>query len=97
MCVCEINELVNMSQPAVSHHLRILKQAGIVKVSREGKWTYYSLNPEVFGEVFKNETDDVLKIYANPIQSLVDQMKPSLVRTSSELCKKLNKKVLKKI
>jgi ArsR family transcriptional regulator len=92
MCVCEINEILNMSQPAVSHHLRILKQAGLVKISREGKWTYYSLNPEVFAEVFKEGTDDVLLNYAQPIKQLVDNMKPKLVRTSPEICEKLTRK-----
>lgn len=44
MCVCELEEFLNMSQPAVSHHLRLLKKAGLVDDRREGKWIYYSLN-----------------------------------------------------
>lgn len=95
MCVCEINDILNMSQPAVSHHLRILKQAGLVKISREGKWTYYSLNPEVFAEVFKDEADEVILSYAQPIKKIVDGMKPSLIRTSPEVCEELEKKALK--
>lgn len=91
MCVCEINEILHMSQPAVSHHLRILKQAGLVKVSREGKWTYYSLNPEVFAEVFKGEGSEILLNYAQPIKKLVEDMNSSLVRTSPEICEKLTK------
>ncbi|VBB08890.1 arsr-type transcription regulator hth motif [Lucifera butyrica] len=48
MCVCDIFSAVNISQPAVSHHLKVLKQAGIVCDKREGKWIYYSMNPEAF-------------------------------------------------
>lgn len=44
MCVCELEESLHMSQPAVSHHLRLLKKAGLVLNRREGKWIYYALN-----------------------------------------------------
>jgi len=44
MCVCEIINNLNVSQPAISHHLKTLKQAGIVEDRREGKWIFYSLN-----------------------------------------------------
>ncbi|WP_409294942.1 ArsR/SmtB family transcription factor [Peribacillus sp. SCS-26] len=44
-CVCEFVDLFDMSQPAVSQHLRKLKDSGIVKEIRRGQWIYYSLNP----------------------------------------------------
>jgi ArsR family transcriptional regulator len=47
MCVCEFMEALPVSQPAVSHHLRILRQAGLITDRRQGKWIFYSLNPEV--------------------------------------------------
>ena len=43
MCVCDIAELLNMSQSAISHQLRILKQARLVRNRRDGKTIYYSL------------------------------------------------------
>jgi ArsR family transcriptional regulator len=46
MCVCEIMEALPVSQPAVSHHLRILRQAGLINDRRQGKWIFYSLDPE---------------------------------------------------
>lgn len=49
LCVCDIIDAFNMSQPAISHHLKILKHAGMVNDSREGKWIYYSLNPQSLG------------------------------------------------
>lgn len=43
MCVCDIAELLHMTQSAISHQLRILKQAKLVKNRREGKSVFYSL------------------------------------------------------
>lgn len=45
--VCEITEKTNLSRPAVSHHLQILKNAGIVKVRKEGTKNYYYFDPEM--------------------------------------------------
>ena len=44
MCVCDIATLLGMSQSAISHQLRILKQSGLVKYRREGKTIFYSLS-----------------------------------------------------
>ena len=43
MCVCDIAELLHMTQSAISHQLRVLKQAQLVKFRREGKSVLYSL------------------------------------------------------
>ncbi|MBQ6346231.1 MAG: helix-turn-helix transcriptional regulator [Clostridia bacterium] len=43
MCVCDIAEILNMTQSAISHQLRVLKQARLVRNRREGKQIYYSL------------------------------------------------------
>ena len=43
MCVCDIAQLLNLSQSAVSHQLRLLKQSRLVKNRREGKTVFYSL------------------------------------------------------
>lgn len=43
MCVCDIAKLLNMTQPAISHQLRALKQSKLVKYRREGKTVFYSL------------------------------------------------------
>ena len=45
-CVCEFVAIFDMSQPAVSQHLRKLKSQGIVKESKRGQWVHYSLNVE---------------------------------------------------
>ena len=43
MCVCDIAQILNMTQSAISHQLRVLKQARLVRNRREGKQIYYSL------------------------------------------------------
>lgn len=43
-CVCEFVDLFQMTQPAISQHLRKLKDSGLVKETRKGQWIFYSLN-----------------------------------------------------
>jgi ArsR family transcriptional regulator len=52
MCVCDIAALMNMTQPAVSHHLKVLRQMHLVKYRRDGKIVYYSLDDEHVSNVF---------------------------------------------
>lgn len=46
LCVCDLTEVLEISQPGVSQHMRRLRQAGFVNERRGGQWTYYSLNME---------------------------------------------------
>lgn len=52
MCVCDIAYLLNMTQSAISHQLRVLKQARLVKYRREGKIVYYSLDDDHVKHIF---------------------------------------------
>ncbi len=45
-CVCEIQEILSMSEPRISRHLRILKTAGLVSSKEEGRWVFYTLQPD---------------------------------------------------
>jgi ArsR family transcriptional regulator, arsenate/arsenite/antimonite-responsive transcriptional repressor len=45
-CVCELTDPVGLSQPTVSHHLKILVDAGILTREQRGKWAYYRLVPD---------------------------------------------------
>ncbi|HEY0827474.1 MAG TPA: metalloregulator ArsR/SmtB family transcription factor [Bacilli bacterium] len=44
LCVCHLVDILDMSQPNISQHMRKLKSAGLVKETRKGQWIYYSLN-----------------------------------------------------
>ena len=52
MCVCDIAVLLNMTQSAISHQLRVLKQANLVKNRKEGKVVYYSLDDDHVKNIF---------------------------------------------
>ena len=45
-CVCDLTEPVGLSQPTVSHHLKILVEAGILSREQRGRWAYYRLIPD---------------------------------------------------
>ncbi len=47
MCACKLLEKFNITQPTLSHHMRILSECGLVNSRKEGKWTHYSLNMDV--------------------------------------------------
>ena len=51
VCVCELVPLFELSQPTVSHHLKVLRAAGIVGSERQGLWAYYYVIPEALGEL----------------------------------------------
>ena len=47
ICVCEFEAILSMTQPNVSHHLKILESVGLVEDRREGKWVFYSRTEEM--------------------------------------------------
>ena len=44
-CVCDISGTFNLSQPTISHHLKVLRSAGILDSERRGSWVYYRIIP----------------------------------------------------
>src|SRR3569832_567407 len=51
VCVCELVPLFDVSQPTLSHHLKKLREAGIVDSERQGLWAYYYVLPEALDEL----------------------------------------------
>ena len=51
VCVCELVPLFDLSQPTVSHHLRVLRDAGIVGSERQGLWAYYYVKIDALEEL----------------------------------------------
>ena len=45
-CACRLNEEINVTQPTMSHHMKVLCDSGIVVGRKEGKWMHYSISPE---------------------------------------------------
>jgi ArsR family transcriptional regulator, arsenate/arsenite/antimonite-responsive transcriptional repressor len=50
-CVCDLTEPVGLSQPTVSHHLKLLHEAGVLGREQRGRWVYYSVRPEALDRV----------------------------------------------
>jgi ArsR family transcriptional regulator len=50
-CVCDLNAALDLAQPTVSHHLRVLREAGLVESTRRGTWAFYRLVPEAIEQL----------------------------------------------
>ena len=50
-CVCDLNAAFDLAQPTISHHLKVLRDAGLVESSRRGTWAYYRVVPEAVQEL----------------------------------------------
>jgi ArsR family transcriptional regulator len=59
MCVCDIASLLNMTQSAISHQLRLLKQSRLVKNRKDGKVVYYSLDDAHVKQIFEQGLDHI--------------------------------------
>lgn len=51
LCACDIIDGLELTQPTVSHHMKILQEAGLVKGRKEGKWMHYWINREKVDEI----------------------------------------------
>ena len=60
ICVCEFEEVFSMGQSKVSYHVKKLKDAGLVKEERHGKWAFYSLDRESAGALLAEAADRLL-------------------------------------
>lgn len=65
VCVCDLEASVPVKQPTVSHHLRLLRQAGLVSSEKVGVWAYYSVDTERL-EALRQQLSDRLAAFAKP-------------------------------
>ena len=63
VCACDLETHLGLSQPTVSHHMKLLVRAGLVKATKRSKWTDYALNPAGFEQV--RELLQALQLPAN--------------------------------
>jgi ArsR family transcriptional regulator len=50
-CVCDLSVGIELSQPTISHHLKVLRTAGLLDSERRGSWVYYSVVPEALRQL----------------------------------------------
>jgi len=72
VCVCEICDTLNLSQPLVSRHLKQMREAGVLQSSQEGKWVVYSLGQDI---------DSILECWIKEIKKYTSSL-PKLVACS---------------
>ncbi len=51
LCACRLLDTLSISQPTLSHHMKVLQDAGLVRCRRQGKWCHYSLEPDAMFEL----------------------------------------------
>jgi ArsR family transcriptional regulator len=71
LCVCHLTEDLGAPQPLISHHLRVLRDAGIVESEKWRYWTYYRLRADAFADLA-----DVVATLAAGGQSAIDRRRP---------------------
>ncbi|MBI5475193.1 MAG: helix-turn-helix transcriptional regulator [Ignavibacteriales bacterium] len=82
-CVCELMEVFGMAQSKLSHHLILLRDAGILLDEKRGKWNYYSINKKLLTPANRDILDYLAKqllndkIYLNDLHKLNRQIKCS--------------------
>jgi ArsR family transcriptional regulator, arsenate/arsenite/antimonite-responsive transcriptional repressor len=69
-CVCDLTEALDAAQSRLSFHLKVLKDAGIVRDRKDGRWVHYELDRDAFEE----------------IEELVAAMKPDVARKTGQAC-----------
>lgn len=63
VCVCDLEAAVPVKQPTVSHHLRLLREAGLVESEKVGQWVYYRINRDATRDI-SNRIQRVLRAFA---------------------------------
>jgi ArsR family transcriptional regulator len=87
MCVCELKSLLDIAQPTVSKHLKILEEAGLVEYRKEGLWVNYSLADGI-SSPYASEMIQNLKNWLNDVPEVADLVKKAPFLNREELCRK---------
>ena len=85
MCVCELTKVLGASQPNVSHHLKILKDAGLVNDLKEGLWVNYELS----ADKYNRHAPGIMKYMAgclNDYPEITELIKKSKKANREEIC-----------
>ena len=75
VCACNFSDCCGVGQPTVSHHLRVLREAGWVTAERRGTWIWYAIRPEAV-ERFRQLAGEFAPGPGRPVAELTGQAKP---------------------
>lgn len=74
-CVCELTDALDAAQSRLSFHLKVLKDSGLVTDRREGRWMYYTLNPEALSDAAELVKALTHFVCSNHQQNLIRRMR----------------------
>ncbi|MBC8387330.1 MAG: winged helix-turn-helix transcriptional regulator [Actinobacteria bacterium] len=86
-CVCELREVIGLSQPTVSSHLKILENAGLVSYRKEGQWVNYYINQNLDVNTL-NIINNIIDCLKND-KKIKEDCKKIFSTNRAEICKKI--------
>jgi ArsR family transcriptional regulator len=84
VCACDFTSCCDVGQPTVSHHLKVLREAGVVTSERRGQWIFYRLAPDV-AERLGSIARDLVPGGLIPVEQLARRSRPAATATSTSL------------
>jgi len=87
MCVCELSAVLEITQPSVSKHLKILNNAGVIKDERNGQWVDYSLCTEKINK-YSSVIQSTIKSWLNDDPVIENDLRETKKLCREYLCKK---------
>jgi len=85
LCVCEIREIIGLSQPTISSHLKLLENNELVTFNKDGKWVNYSMNPDLNVKL-KQMLDDIFSMIKTDSEVKKDRIRVYKINRRN-LCK----------
>ena len=85
LCVCEIREVIGLSQPTISSHLKLLENNELVTFNKDGKWVNYSMNPDLNVKL-KQMLDDIFSMIKTDSEVKKDRIRVYKINRRN-LCK----------
>ncbi|MGD0863281.1 MAG: metalloregulator ArsR/SmtB family transcription factor [Candidatus Limnocylindrales bacterium] len=82
VCACDFSDCCGVGQPTVSHHLRVLREAGWVTTERRGTWIWYAIRPEALAR-FRELAGQLADGPARPVAHLSGKARPLQIQPTS--------------
>jgi len=89
LCVCEITDIIGLSQPTISSHLRLLENAGLVESSKDGLWVNYNINSQA--DLFSRRSIEMICNDLKKDKQAISDLKKLKAIDRDKICRKTPK------
>lgn len=89
ICVCEITDIIGLSQPTISSHLRLLENAGLVESNKDGLWVNYNINSQA--EFFSRRSIEMICNDLKKDKQAISDLKKLKAIDRDKICRKTHK------